>query len=186
MIRAKNNKLVIENGSQLSLTNKPVESPVSTNKIALSTQVKERTMEKETLNNTVVKLKSDSYNTALELNRVQAIENAVRTLKLAGITDSKIIENAKKVAENQARTEFAKNYSIAGGKHSDFLTGEARRVFTQIDNLINDFNALTSKEGKIGKGNCNLELRPNFKVISQDDSKTEETTTENETKSAGE
>tara|TARA_R100000664_G_C2756038_1_gene143829 strand:- start:218 stop:769 length:552 start_codon:yes stop_codon:yes gene_type:complete len=183
MIRAKNTKLTIENGSQLPLIYKPVESPISTNKIALSTQVKERTM--KSINN-VVKLKSDSYNTALEQYRVQAMDNAERTLKTAGINDSKIIEQAKKNAEIQARNEFTRNYSIAGGKHSDFLTGEARRVFTQIDNLITDFNKLTSKDGKIGKGNCNLELRPNFKVITQDDSKTEDATTENEIKSTGE
>lgn len=173
MIRAKNNKLTIENGSQLYLISKPVENPFST-KIGFSMQSKGRPMTKVTLNNTVVKLKSDAYNTALELYRIQAMDNAERTLKTAGINDSKVIEQARNNAEIQARNEFTRNYSIAGGKHSDFLTGTARSIFSEIEALINDFNKLTSKDGKIGKGNCNLELRPNFKVITTESTGTKE------------
>jgi len=120
------------------------------------------------------KVKASEWNNTLNVFVENAIESGMVALELSGVLESKTDKQIAVIEDNlksQATDKFLDTHEVKGGTHADCLTSEASAVYhKEIIPAITKFNDLSIEQGKTGKGGCELDLRPNFKVIKLDDS----------------
>ena len=130
------------------------------------------------------KVKASEWADTLSVFVENAIESGMVALELSGVIESmdkKQITVIKDNLKNQATDKFLETHEVKGGTHADCLTSEASSVYhKEIIPAIRKFNNLSIDEGKTGKGGCELDLRPNFKVIKVDESSDEAESSDSE------
>ena len=130
------------------------------------------------------KVKASEWTNTMNIFIENAIESGMVALELSGVLESmdkKQIAVIEENLKNQATDKFLDTHIVIGGTHADCLTSEASAVYhKEIIPAIVKFNALSIEEGKTGKGGCELDLRPNFKVIKVDESSDEAESSDSE------
>ena len=117
----------------------------------------------------MIKLSAEAYNQALLDIAINCRKNA----EAFGCTDEEVIQ--AQIKEQQ--DEFKSNHEVKGGKHQDFIHGQAREILDrmELDRVL--LNKCTKSDGLVGKNDAIISCGLIFKLDSSTET-TDETDTE--------